>query len=102
VWSASVYIRYFDERQQQHIKMKVITFLIFSIPIIAIHAAPTEISENNLGDIVNVNVHADANIRNEINANMIDIILQWINMEVRSIPLGDDGRPQAPNFPFKK
>lgn len=80
--------------------MKVITFLIFTIPIIAIHASPTQISENNLGNIVNVNVQADANIQNEINANMIDIFLRWINMELRSIPVGEDGRPRPPNYPF--
>lgn len=82
--------------------MRVITLaflLIFAIA--ATHAAPTDISENNLGDIVNVNVNADANIRNEVNARIINVLLQSINMEFRSIPLGEDGRPRPPNYPFE-
>lgn len=80
--------------------MKVI-FLILAISVIGIiHAAPTDISENNLGDIVNVNVDAEATITNEVDVTLINILLKWINLELSRVRF-ENGQPVPPNFPFK-
>lgn len=80
-------------------KVFVAIFIIFSIFAITIHSAPINISENNIGDIVNVNVDAEANIRSEINVNIISIILNWINTEIGFVRF-EDGQPVPPNLPW--
>lgn len=81
--------------------MKVIfaLFLISSIAIVEIYSAPTDISDNNVGDIVNVNIDAEASIKNEINASIISIIIKWINLELSRIEF-ENGQPVPPNLPF--
>lgn len=80
--------------------MKVVTFLlILAISVIAIYSAPTDISENNVGDIVNVNVNAEANISRSVNASLLQIVLRFLNLERRNVAV-ENGRPVPPNFPF--
>lgn len=79
--------------------MKVVAFLIFAISVIAIYSAPTQISENNLGDIVNVNVNAEANISNEVDVTFLQFVLRFLSLERRNA-LFENGRPVAPDLPF--
>lgn len=79
--------------------MKVVAFLIFAFSVIAIYSAPTDISENNIGDIVNVNVNAAANITNVVDVTLLEVVLRFFNLERRNVLL-ENGRPVAPNLPF--
>lgn len=42
-------------------------FIIIALCIAVISAAPTQISDNNVGDLISVKVNADLNLSNDIN-----------------------------------
>ena len=69
--------------------MKSILIVIFAI-IMVIAAAPSQISNNNVGDIVNVGVTADLDIVNKIDYTRVDIDVIWKNLQALIVALGGD------------
>lgn len=73
---------------------------VFVIACIALAAAqgPTKISSNNVGDIVTVDVNANANISNSIDATIVSVLLQYLNSQRIQVGGGNDG-PNLPGLP---
>lgn len=65
--------------------MKVIVALFAIIAVVA--AAPTQISDNNMGDIVNVGVDLNANISNHVDQNIVAVLVALLNQQ--GIVIGD-------------
>jgi hypothetical protein len=67
--------------------------------IAAATAAPTKISENNVGDIVNVGISAKAKLSNEVDQTIVNVILGYLNNQ--KIKVGRSGSDvEAPGSPF--
>lgn len=69
-------------------KFVAITILAF---IAAVCASPVSISDNNVGDIVSVLVNAKADISNEINQDIINVLLAYLNQQAIVIAPGRGG-----------
>lgn len=61
--------------------MKVLFIALFAALAFVMVAAQTKIDGNNVGDIVTVDVHAQADISNNINQDIISIIIALINQQ---------------------
>jgi hypothetical protein len=61
-------------------------------------AAPVQISDNNVGDIVTVGVNANASISSEVNVNIINAILALLNQQAL-IVAGQEGAAPTPAEP---
>ena len=60
--------------------MKFVAMLLLSF-IAASLAAPTSISNNNIGDIVNVYVKADLKVINSIDQNIVNVLVALLNQQ---------------------
>ena len=69
--------------------MKTILIVLFAI-IVVIAAAPSQISNNNVGDIVNVGVTADLDIINKVDFTKVDIDIILKNLQALIVALGGD------------
>lgn len=77
--------------------MKFAAVLVLAF-VAAVTASPTQISDNNMGDIVNVNVNANLELSNHVEQNIISIIVALLNQQ--AIVVGrPPNAPNAPNFP---
>lgn len=85
--------------QRSSRKMKYFVIALFAIFAMVV-AGPINISDNNIGDIVNVGVNANLNISSEVNQNIVNVIVALLNQELGIIALDEDGTPKAPNLPF--
>ncbi|CAG9801739.1 unnamed protein product [Chironomus riparius] len=74
--------------------MKSILIVLFAI-IVVIAAAPSQISNNNVGDIVNVGVTADLDVINQIDYTRVDVDLIWKNLQALIVALGGDNNPEV-------
>lgn len=74
--------------------MKLIAVTLLTI-IAAVAAGPINVSENNVGDIVNVGINANLEISNQVELNIIGILAVLLNQELGEITLPN--RPDAPN-----
>lgn len=62
--------------------MKIaITLLAFVAAAVAIEAGPVSIQNNNVGDIVNVNVDANAVLSSNIESNIVTVLLALLNQQ---------------------
>lgn len=69
--------------------MKFVAITLFAL-IAAVCAAPTSISDNNVGDIVTVGVNAKLDISSKIDQNIVNVIVALLNQQ---------GIIIAPNLP---
>lgn len=83
----------------------LVAFLIATVVVVSAQG-PSKISSNNVGDIVTVDVNAKANISNNVDATMINILLRFLNAQLISVGGGGNGNgggnddpPQWPNWP---
>ncbi|KAG5683796.1 hypothetical protein PVAND_013060 [Polypedilum vanderplanki] len=58
--------------------MKFVAIYLIAF-IAAVSSAPTQITDNNVGDIISVGVNADLNIKNQIDATYINLLLKYLN-----------------------
>lgn len=79
-------------------------FIILAFVIAAVSAAPTQITDNNVGDIVNVNVDADLNLKNQIDFSSFDLDVIYKNLQVILLGLGGVDRPNndPPQWPLPR
>ncbi|CRL04161.1 CLUMA_CG017272, isoform A [Clunio marinus] len=78
-------------------KFAVIVLLAF---VAAIHAAPTQVSDNNVGDIVTVGINAKLDIDSKIDQDIFSVILGLKNYQRITADLPDINLP-TPTSNFK-
>lgn len=71
-------------------KIVAIMFLAFTA---AVWSAPTKISDNNIGDIINVYVNADLKVSNEIDQTFVNVIVALLNQQGIAIVPSEGQRP---------
>lgn len=67
--------------------MKIVAILFLAV-IADVYAAPTQISDNNIGDIVNVYVNANLKVINKINEDMVNVIVGILNRQSIDVASG--------------
>lgn len=77
--------------------MKLAAVLVLAL-VAAVTASPTQISDNNMGDIVNVNIEANVDISNKLEQNIISVIVASLSQQLLAIGRLPNA-PNAPNFP---
>lgn len=63
-------------------------------------AGPISVQDNNIGNIVSVKVSGSIDISNTIDQTIVNVIVAYLNQELAVISVDENGRPQAPNFPW--
>lgn len=66
-------------------------FIVLCAIVAVISAAPTQITDNNVGDIINVGIDADLNLSNKINVDKysLDVLIKNLS----AILIGDVNLP---------
>lgn len=62
--------------------MKLVIFTILAIIIASSSSAPSQISNNNVGDITNVNVKGSFDYNNQVDVTLINLILSVMNQQL--------------------
>lgn len=75
----------------------IAVFLIAFVVFVSAEDGPTKISDNNVGDIINVGIKANAKIDNKIDATLIQVLLDVLNKQ--KIQIGGGNGNDYPNFP---
>lgn len=71
--------------------MKISLIVLLAL-VVVISAAPSKISNNNVGDIVNVGIKADLDLVNKIDFTKVDVNVILKNLQALIVALGgDDG-----------
>lgn len=70
--------------------MKIFAVTVFICLIATISGAPTQISDNNVGDIITVGVHAGIDINSEVDVTLINIIAALLNQNLAVIAPGNE------------
>ncbi|CRL04163.1 CLUMA_CG017274, isoform A [Clunio marinus] len=70
--------------------MKLIAITLFAL-IAAVYSAPTQVSDNNVGDIITVGINAKLDIDSTINQDIVSIIVKIMNDQ--RIRVGGGGLP---------
>lgn len=81
-------------------KFIAITLLAF---VATACAAPTSISDNNIGDIITVGIKADVKLKNEVNTDIMNVLLAYLNQQAVILAPGQipefPERPELPELP---
>lgn len=76
--------------------MKFVAILLLTF-IAANYAAPTSISDNNIGNIVSVGVNANLSLDNKIDQNIISVIVALLSQQEIGIGIGgNQGQARYP------
>lgn len=74
--------------------MKFTIVCLFAI-IVAINAGPTQITDNNVGDIITVGVNANLDIDNKIDATLVNVLVEILNRQLLRVnPSGIRGNSE--------
>lgn len=71
------------------------TAVFLAFVIAAVAAAPINVSDNNVGDIITVGVNANLDISNQVEQNIIGVILALLNNQSLTVG-GQDGESPIP------
>lgn len=82
-------------------KMMKIFVFVFAL-IVAISTAPTSITDNNVGDIINVGIHANLNQTNDISLQALKAEFIYKNLQAIILALNGDGGNTGPGGKGKK
>lgn len=74
--------------------MKFVAVLLLAF-IVAVCAAPTKISSNNIGDIVTVGIDANLEVSNQVEQNIISVIVALLTQQGISVNLPEDDSAAA-------
>lgn len=74
--------------------MKFIIAAAFAL-IVAVAAAPTSITGNNIGDIVTVGINADLKLNNTINQDIVAVLFALLNQQAIVALPNSDQNPEA-------
>ena len=77
--------------------MKFVAITLFAFVAAAI-AAPTNISGNNVGDVVTVGINANAVFSNSINQNILSVIAALLNQQAIGVAPGQSGSDGNDHF----
>lgn len=69
------------------------TLILIAVLVATVLAAPTSIDDNNIGDIVNVGIHANLDMQNKIDFTHISAEVIWRQLQAIILGLnrgGDD------------
>ncbi|CAO1436664.1 unnamed protein product [Diamesa serratosioi] len=71
--------------------------IIFTIALFAaVSSAPTQITDNNVGDIITVGINANLNLSNQVDMNLINVIVGLINQQAAVGSLDGDAPVPVP------
>lgn len=73
--------------------MKFLAIVVIAL-IAAVSSAPTQISDNNVGDIITIGVNANLNLSNQVDMDIVNVIVGLINQQ------GAVGSPGGEAVPF--
>jgi hypothetical protein len=65
--------------------MKFAAIFLLAFVVAAAVAAPTSISDNNIGDIINVYVNANLQVSNDIDQTLVNVIVAALNRQLVEI-----------------
>jgi hypothetical protein len=82
-------------------KYFIISFVL-SILLTIISSAPTQINNNNIGDVVQVGVNANVDVNSQVDATMINAVLKAYLKQVAQVALDENGNPIPPNLPWSQ
>lgn len=74
------------------------TLVLIAALVAVVCTAPTSIDDNNIGDIVNVGVHANLDVQNNIDVTRISAEAIWRNLQsiILGLDRGNDGPTRPP------
>lgn len=75
-------------------KMKFAAIVLLAL-IAAVCAAPTSISDNNIGNVVNVGISGSLNLKNEVNQDIVSVIIALLNQQAIVVGLPDGIGPDG-------
>jgi hypothetical protein len=78
------------------------SFILLTTLVTLVISAPTQITNNNAGDITKVEVDANVNVQSQVDVKIIDIIMKCINDETGVLLLDEDGNIIPPNLPWNQ
>lgn len=61
--------------------MKFLAVILLAL-VAAINAAPINVSDNNIGDIITVGIKGSIDIQNEVNQDIINVIIAMVNQQL--------------------
>jgi len=67
--------------------MKFLAVITLSCLIASISAAPTQITDNNIGDIVNVGVRANVDVSSQVDVTLINIMAKLLSQNLINVNL---------------
>lgn len=74
--------------------MKLIAIILLAL-VTAVLTSPVSISDNNIGDIINIGVNANLQLSNKIDQNIISVIVALLNKQAI-----EDDQPPTGNEPI--
>lgn len=83
--------------------MKFAAIIVLAL-IAAVYSAPTSVSDNNIGNIVNVDVSGSVDIDNTVNTDIVSVIIKLMNQQALLVASrggddDDDGVPTPSKVP---
>ncbi|KAG5683798.1 hypothetical protein PVAND_013062 [Polypedilum vanderplanki] len=80
--------------------MKLTILLLAFVVLVAAEDGPTKISDNNMGDIINVGVNAKAKVESKIDATIVKLLLEFLNhQKIQINGPGNGGNGNYPTLP---
>lgn len=67
--------------------MKFLAVITLCCLIASISAAPTQITDNNVGDIVNVGIRADVDVSSQVDVTLINIMAKLLSQNLINVNL---------------
>ncbi|CAO1437066.1 unnamed protein product [Diamesa tonsa] len=78
--------------------MKFLAIVVIAL-IAAVSSAPTQITDNNVGDIITIGINADLNLSNNVDVDIVNVIVGLINQQAA---IDDDSSVAVPLLPATK
>ena len=60
--------------------MKFLAIVVIAL-IAAVSSAPTQITDNNVGDIITIGINADLNLSNKVDVDIVNVIVAALNQQ---------------------
>lgn len=81
--------------------MKFVAIVVIAL-IAAVSSAPTQITDNNVGDIITVGINANLNLSNQVDMDIVNVIVGLINQQAAVGSLNEAETVAVPFVPSTK